>query len=188
MIWLIVSTSTVPTVDPYISRSKRPPRYLERFLAWLNATIDETVVKLAPRIIVCRSTTTCRLFVKSFVTGHPSNQWKHAHQRFTYAHQRFTYALHLTWRFISCQRHFESWRSRHRPTTSRRHRTTRFISCQRRFESWRSRHRPTTSRRHRTTACPRQLAMSAITAGIARAHQATCSRPVRQYKPLRRRT
>ncbi len=46
--------SSAPTVDPYIPRAKRPPRYFELFLTWINDGIDRFVDKVAPWIIVRR--------------------------------------------------------------------------------------------------------------------------------------
>jgi hypothetical protein len=113
IVWLMFSINRVPTIDPYVPRSKRPPLYLEQFLTWLNTSIDLAVTNLAPRIIVCRSTTTYRPFLKqSAESGRPSDH-------FYQAHQRFNYAMRLIWRIISCKRHFNSWRSRHRFTKRR---------------------------------------------------------------------
>jgi hypothetical protein len=83
MVWLIFSILRVPTVDPYVPRYKRPPLYLEQFLTFLNTSIDLTVTNLAPRIIVCRSTTTCRPFLKqSAESGRQPDHLYQAHQRF----------------------------------------------------------------------------------------------------------
>ena len=49
--WLIVvSFDTVPAIDPYIPRAKRPPAYLALILQWVNATIDATADLIAPCI------------------------------------------------------------------------------------------------------------------------------------------
>jgi hypothetical protein len=40
LVWMFVEFMSVPTLDPYVPRAKRPPSYLEPFLTWLNATID----------------------------------------------------------------------------------------------------------------------------------------------------
>jgi hypothetical protein len=47
---LVSASSAVPTVDPYLPRRKRPPSYLEPFLARVNALIDRTADRLAPMI------------------------------------------------------------------------------------------------------------------------------------------
>ena len=128
-VWLVFINATVPTIDPYIPRSKRPPLYLELFLTWLNATIDHTVISLAPRIIRRPSTSSFNSLPRYVQSGHPTKSYQ--------VLQRFIYALRLIWHFVSCKRHFDPWRSRHR------------FSKQRRL-----------------------LALAAITAGVARAHQA----------------
>ena len=134
-VWLVFSSISAPAVDPHMPRFKRPPLYLELFLNWLNAAIDRTVINLAPRIIRRPSansfTSSARYFSSS---GHPPKR----HQFL----QRFVHALRLLWHFVSCKRHFDPWRSRHRFSTQRR-----------------------------------ILAMSAITAGVARAHQAASASP-----------
>jgi hypothetical protein len=48
MIWLIVESPAVPTIDPYIPRAKRPPARLKLFLDWLNAQIDMMVDRIVP--------------------------------------------------------------------------------------------------------------------------------------------
>jgi hypothetical protein len=40
--------NSLPTIDPYIPRAKRPPNYLGRFLDWLNLTIELTVDYIVP--------------------------------------------------------------------------------------------------------------------------------------------
>jgi hypothetical protein len=52
VVWMIVESTSVPTIDPYIPRAKRPPSYLEPFLAWLGTTIDQAADKIAPFIHV----------------------------------------------------------------------------------------------------------------------------------------
>jgi hypothetical protein len=131
IVWLIFSTTYVPTIDPYIPRSKRPPLLLARFLTWLNTAIDKAVNNLAHRILVRRSPTSCSVFLTRRIAQ------GQAHQCLKYAHQRFKYAFLLIRHFLYCIWHFDWWRTRHRLPTHRR-----------------------------------LLAMSAITAGIARAHQA----------------
>jgi hypothetical protein len=57
LVWMIVESTSVPTLDPYVPRAKRPPSYLEPFLAWLSATIDQAADKIVLSIRVRRRST-----------------------------------------------------------------------------------------------------------------------------------
>jgi hypothetical protein len=141
VVWLIFSTISVPTIDPHMPRPKRPPLYLELFLTWLNATIDDTVTSLAPQILRRPSTSSYRPSLRFSVPSAPHGHPAQRHQVL----QRFIYALRLIWHFVSCKRHFDSWRSRHRFSPQRQ-----LIAINQR----------------------RLIAMSSVTTGLARAHQA----------------
>lgn len=48
IVWIMVCSTLVPTIDPYIPRAKRPPAYLEPFLESLNATINVIIDRVGP--------------------------------------------------------------------------------------------------------------------------------------------
>jgi hypothetical protein len=49
-LWVLDGSPSVPTIDPYVPRAKRPPSYLKPFLHWLSVTIDRAADKLAPYV------------------------------------------------------------------------------------------------------------------------------------------
>ena len=149
LVCLIIETSLVPTVDPYIPGAKRPPLYLHSLLSWINSTIDEIVVSLAPLLSVCRTSTPCSVFSPHFS---PSTAPEYQFYR------RFK---NLQCLILQCFKAIFScvW-------------THNYLFCKWNFSWWDARHRPPShlSRRRR------QLALSAINAGVARAHAAVPSR------------
>ena len=148
IVLLIIETSFVPTIDPYIPRAKRPPLYLQSLLSWINTTIDEVVVSLAP-LIICRTSTPCSVFYPPY-SPPPAPEYQF--------YQRFK---HLQCLIPQC---FKSLFTRFW--------THNYLFCKWNFAWWDARHRQPLhpSRRRRI------LALSAINAGVARAHAAAPSR------------
>ena len=117
MVWLIYSTSCVPTPDPYIPRAKRPPRYLAPFLSWINKNIDRLADNLAPLISVRRTSTPC--FVCPHFSPRYQDQDQDLHQCFKHLQSLIPQCFHSfcchLWHYLFYHWKFSWWQAQHRP-------------------------------------------------------------------------
>jgi hypothetical protein len=96
-LWVLDGSPSVPTIDTYVPRAKRPPSYLKPLLHWLSVTIDRAADKLAPCVNLKRRP-------RNFSTSRPTvpppvTQVKGLHRISDLTRPEIAYAVHQCARF-----------------------------------------------------------------------------------------